>query len=157
MLCEFASLLLYWFVDGCLSAFFKVLTLAVTHIVSHYSFSSNRHCMETAQYLRDKITEAGLTCRLNDLSCTVVLERPMDDKFIKRWQLACEEDIAHVVVMPNVTKTKIDKFVEELVECKDEYGRMKPMRKDGPLMKLQSTSWGGSYVAPTVSDFKEDF
>ena len=118
----------------------------------HYS-----HCMETAQYLRDKITDAGLTCRLNDLSCTVVLERPMDDKFIKRWQLACEEDIAHVVVMPNVTKNKIHKFVEELVECKDEYGRMKPIRSDGPLMKLQSTAWGGSHVTPTVADFKEDF
>ena len=115
------------------------------------------HCMETAQYLRDKITDAGLTCRLNDLSCTVVLERPMDDKFIKRWQLACEEDIAHVVVMPNVTKNKINKFVEELVECKDEYGRMKPIRSDGPLMKLQSTAWGGSHVTPTVADFKEDF
>ena len=153
MLCEFASLFLYWLVVGSLSAFLG------SHICNNsiaYE-NENRHCMETAQYLRDKITEAGLTCRLNDLSCTVVLERPMDDKFIKRWQLACEEDIAHVVVMPNVTKTKIDKFVEELVECKDEYGRMKPMRKDGPLMKLQSTSWGGSYVAPTVSDFKEDF
>eukprot|EP01050_Picozoa_sp_SAG11_P032607 SAG11_NODE_10679_length_812_cov_1.572230_1_plen_100_part_00 len=31
------------------------------------------HCMETATYLRDAITAAGLTCRLNDLSCTVVL------------------------------------------------------------------------------------
>lgn len=115
------------------------------------------HCMETAQYLRDKITDAGLTCRLNDLSCTVVLERPMDDKFIKRWQLACEEDIAHVVVMPNVTKLKIDKFVEELVECKDEFGRMKTARADSPLVKLQSTSWGGTYVAPSVGTFHEDF
>ncbi|KAL7482127.1 hypothetical protein ACHAW6_007822 [Cyclotella cf. meneghiniana] len=114
------------------------------------------HCMETAQYLRDKITAAGLTCRLNDLSSTVVLERPMDDKFIKRWQLACEEDIAHVVVMPNVTRFKIDKFVEELVECKNVYGRMKPVRKESPLMKLESSAWGGQYVAP-VSNFKEDF
>lgn len=113
------------------------------------------HCMETAQYLRDKITEAGLTCRLNDLSCTVVLERPIDDKLIKRWQLACEEDIAHVVVMPNVTKEKIHKFVEELVECREEYGRMKTARKDSPLAKLQSSAWGGSYVAPAVQDFKE--
>jgi hypothetical protein len=111
--------------------------------------------METAQYLRDKITEAGLTCRLNDLSCTVVLERPIDDKLIKRWQLACEEDIAHVVVMPNVTKEKIHKFVEELVECREEYGRMKTARKDSPLAKLQSSAWGGSYVAPAVQDFKE--
>jgi len=111
------------------------------------------HCMETAQYLRDKITEAGLTCRVNDLSSTVVLERPMDDAFIKRWQLACEEDIAHVVVMPNVTKVKIDKFVEELAECKEEYGRMAPVRSDSPLVKLQSSSWGGSYVTPSVGDF----
>ncbi|KAL7506453.1 hypothetical protein ACHAXN_006717 [Cyclotella atomus] len=114
------------------------------------------HCMETAQYLRDKITDAGLTCRLNDLSCTVVLERPMDDKLIKRWQLACEEDIAHVVVMPNVTRFKIDKFVEELVECKDTYGRMQPVRKDSPLTQLASNSWGGRFVAPAVSDLKAD-
>jgi len=115
------------------------------------------HCMETAQYLRDKITKVGLTCRLNDLSSTVVLERPMDDKLIKQWQLACEEDIAHVVVMPNVTKVKIDKFVEELVECKEAFGRMEPVRHDSPLVKLQSSSWGGSCVAPGVGDFKEDF
>lgn len=114
------------------------------------------YCMETAQYLRDKITAEGLTCRLNDLSSTVVLERPMDDKFIKRWQLACEEDIAHVVVMPNVTKVKIDKFVEELVECREEHGRMKPVRAGSPLMQLQSSSWGGTYVAPSVEDFKEE-
>ena len=47
------------------------------------------HCMETAQYLRDKITEAGLTCRLNDLSCTVVLERPIDERrirYISLWK-----------------------------------------------------------------------
>jgi hypothetical protein len=128
--------------------------------ISHPSLFCNlhlhSHCMETAQYLRDKITEAGLTCRLNDLSSTVVLERPMDDAFIKRWQLACEEDIAHVVVMPNVTRFKIDKFVEELVECKNVYGRMAPKRADSPLVKLESSSWGGEYVAP-VSEFKENF
>jgi len=115
------------------------------------------HCMETAQYLRDKITEAGLTCRLNDLSSTVVLERPMDDKVIKRWQLACEEDIAHVVVMPNVTKFKIDKFVEELVECKNKHGRMKPVRADSPLTKLECSSWGGSAVAPVAATFHEEY
>lgn len=113
------------------------------------------HCMETAQYLRNKLTEEGFTCRLNDLSSTVVLERPVDDALIKRWQLACEEDIAHVVVMPNVTRAKIDKFVEELKVCRDEHGRMKAKRKDSPLQKLTSSAWGGSgsVVAP-VGDFK---
>ena len=97
------------------------------------------HCMETARYLRDKLSAAGLTSALNDLSSTVVLERPMDPKFVQRWQLACEEDIAHVVVMPNVTRYKIDKFVEELIECTKSHGRVKPAREDSPLTKLGST------------------
>lgn len=109
--------------------------------------------METARYLRDKITDAGLSCRLNDLSSTVVLERPLDESLIKRWQLACEEDIAHVVVMPNVTAAKIDKFVEELVECKNKHGRIQPAREDSPLSQLSSCAWGGQYVTP-VGDFK---
>jgi len=105
-------------------------------------------CMNTAKYLQQKITSAGLTCRLNDLSCTVVLERPMDDKLIKRWQLACEEDIAHVITMPNVTKDKIDQFVEELIECKEVHGRIQPRRPDSPLTKLSCSSWGGKFVTP---------
>lgn len=111
------------------------------------------HCMETARYLKNELDNAGFTARLNDLSSTVVFERPLDDALIKRWQLACETDIAHVVVMPNVTKEKIDKFVEELVECKDTYGRMKPKSDDSPLSKLASKAWGGDVVAP-VGDLK---
>jgi len=113
------------------------------------------HCMETAQYLRNELTDAGFTARLNDLSSTVVLERPLDDALIKRWQLACEEDIAHVVVMPNVTRSKIDKFVEELIECREKHGRMKAARKESPLSKLACSSWGGNVVAP-VGDFKSE-
>lgn len=109
--------------------------------------------METARYLRRALTTVGFTARLNDLSTTVVLERPMDDALVKRWQLACEEDIAHIVVMPNVTKEKIDKFIEELIECKDKYGRMEAKRKDSPLSRLASKAWGGNVVAP-VGDFK---
>ena len=101
--------------------------------------------METARYLRDKLSDAGFSCRLNNLSSTVVLERPLDDNFIKRWQLACEEDIAHVVVMPNVTRNKIDLFVQELVECKTKFGRIKPVHSDSPLTQLSSSFWGGTF------------
>jgi histidine decarboxylase len=110
--------------------------------------------METARFLLDEITALGLACRLNDLSTTVVLERPMDDKFVKRWQLACEEDIAHVVVMPNVTKDKIQLFVQELKECRDRFGPRQPERAGSPLTQLYSTSWGGRLQ--TVTDLKRD-
>mmetsp|Transcript_16279 Transcript_16279/g.33869 ORF Transcript_16279/g.33869 Transcript_16279/m.33869 type:complete len:270 (-) Transcript_16279:345-1154(-) len=99
------------------------------------------HCIETAKYLRDKLSNAGLSCRLNDLSSTVVLERPVDDVFVKRWQLACEEDIAHVVVMPNVTRNKIDLFVDELLKSANTYGRIEPTRSNSPLKLLESDAW----------------
>ena len=57
-----------------------------------------------AAYLRDELVANGITAQLNDLSSTVVLERPVEEDFVQRWQLACEVDIAHVVAMPNITK-----------------------------------------------------
>ena len=102
--------------------------------------------METAMYLRDKLSHAGISCRLNDLSSTVVLERPVDDAFVKQWQLACEEDIAHVVVMPNVTRNKIDLFVKELSKSMQAHGRIKPKRENSPLKLLESDAWGTANV-----------
>ncbi|VEU39709.1 unnamed protein product [Pseudo-nitzschia multistriata] len=99
------------------------------------------HCIETAKYLRDTLSQAGVSCRLNDLSSTVVLERPVDDSFIKRWQLACEEDIAHVVVMPNVTRNKIDLFVHELLNSFQTHGRIKLAHPNSPLKLLESDAW----------------
>lgn len=94
------------------------------------------HCMDTARYLRDELLSIGVQSSLNDLSTTVVLERPLEEDFIKRWQLACEEDIAHVVVMPNVNRTKVDQFVEELAVSMQQFGRVEPCRIDSPLTKL---------------------
>ena len=39
----------------------------------------------------------------------------MKDEFIKRWQLAWEENITPVVVMSNITKSKIDLSVKEVL------------------------------------------
>jgi glutamate/tyrosine decarboxylase-like PLP-dependent enzyme len=100
-------------------------------------------CLEVAGYLRDQLRAHGLVCRLNDLSSTVVLERPADENFVRRWQLACEEDIAHVVVMPNVTREKVDVFVAEVVASAAAHGRTTPRRDDSPLAMLADRSWGG--------------
>ena len=43
----------------------------------------------------------------------------------------------------NVTRDRIHKFMDELVECREEYDRMKTVRKDSPLAKLQISTWGG--------------
>jgi histidine decarboxylase len=72
-------------------------------------------CVKNSNYLKDLLVEAGIKCMLNDLSCTVVFERPTSQEFIRKWQLACERDVAHVVVMPNVSQDKLKTFVEDLI------------------------------------------
>ncbi|KMT12859.1 hypothetical protein BVRB_4g089510 [Beta vulgaris subsp. vulgaris] len=73
-------------------------------------------CMRNADYLKGRLKEFGVSVMLNKLSNTVVFERPQDEEFIRRWQLACEGNIAHVIVMPHVTIEKLDTFLNELVE-----------------------------------------
>lgn len=58
---------------------------------------------------------------LNELSNTVVFERPSDEDFVRKWQLACEGPIAHAVVMPNVTPEILETFVKELVESRNQW------------------------------------
>ncbi|XP_065044502.1 serine decarboxylase 1-like [Musa acuminata AAA Group] len=86
-------------------------------------------CLRNAHYLKDRLKEAGIGAMLNELSSTVVFERPKDDEFVRRWQLACEGNIAHVVVMPNVNIDKLDSFLEELFQkrsCWYQDGKMPP-------------------------------
>lgn len=45
-----------------------------------------------------------------------------EEDFIRKWQLACEGPIAHVVVMPNVDVDKLEEFVEDLVQSRERYG-----------------------------------
>jgi histidine decarboxylase len=78
-----------------------------------------RRCIENARFLRDLLEQKQVRCMLNPLSSTVVFQRPASDAFIKKWQLACEGDNAHVVVMPNVARTTLEHFVAELLRLKD--------------------------------------
>lgn len=73
-------------------------------------------CLRNAHYLKGRLTSAGIGAMLNELSSTVVFERPQDEEFTRKWQLACQGSIAHVVVMPNITIDKLDDFVDELIE-----------------------------------------
>nr|GMD26533.1 histidine decarboxylase-like [Ipomoea batatas] len=45
---------------------------------------------------------------------TVVFERPHDRDFVRRWQLSCVREMAHVIVMPGVTAEMLDAFFDDL-------------------------------------------
>jgi histidine decarboxylase len=73
-------------------------------------------CLRNAHYLKDRLLDSGIGAMLNELSSTVVFERPQDEEFVRKWQLACQGNIAHVVVMPNITVDKLEDFLSELLE-----------------------------------------
>jgi len=75
-------------------------------------------CLRNAHVLKSMLESAGIRVMLNDLSSTVVFERPEDLDFVRKWQLACEGDVAHVVVMPNIGIDKLQHFVRELIESR---------------------------------------
>ncbi|KAI3436035.1 hypothetical protein D9Q98_002092 [Chlorella vulgaris] len=75
-------------------------------------------CLRNAHLLKSMLERAGVKTMLNELSSTVVFERPREEAFVRKWQLACEGDIAHVVVMPNITIRKLEHFVQELFESR---------------------------------------
>ena len=73
--------------------------------------------MENAKYLVKELRKRNISAFKNSLSSTVIFERP-NEEFVKRWQLACTGDIAHVVVMPSVDKGKLDLFLKEIDNIK---------------------------------------
>lgn len=73
-----------------------------------------QQCLENAQYLLLQLQKINCACMLNNDSNTVVFQKP-SDKLIKKWQLAAQGDLAHIVVMPNISKAKIDQFIDDLL------------------------------------------
>lgn len=69
-------------------------------------------CIELSEYLVGNIPMAWR----NHNSITVIFPKPSQEIIIK-WQLATCEDISHVIVMPHVTKEKLDRFIEDY--CKE--------------------------------------
>ncbi|MBE9004560.1 histidine decarboxylase [Fortiea sp. LEGE XX443] len=71
-------------------------------------------CIQNAQYLFQQLKLREYPCMLNKFSNTVVFQKPCQ-KLIKKWQLATQGNWAHIIVMQNIDRQKIDTFVNELV------------------------------------------
>ncbi|WP_215223746.1 histidine decarboxylase [Echinicola shivajiensis] len=72
------------------------------------------HSLEVAQYCIDELKKIGIEAWSNPGAITVILPK-LSDHIKNKWQLATEDDITHVICMPNVTKEQIDEFVIDLV------------------------------------------
>ncbi|XP_011082256.2 LOW QUALITY PROTEIN: serine decarboxylase-like [Sesamum indicum] len=82
-------------------------------------------CLINSRYLRDRLKKAGINSMLNEMSITVVFERPPDSEFIRHWQLQCLGNMAHVVIMPHVTVEMLDHFLYDLLQKRNIwYGKL---------------------------------
>jgi histidine decarboxylase len=55
----------------------------------------------------------GIDARRNPNSITVVFPEP-EESIRKKWQLASENGMSHIICMPNVTKAQIEAVVAEI-------------------------------------------
>lgn len=76
------------------------------------------HSKEVAQYCKNKLIELGIEAWTNEGAITVVFPKT-SDAIKEKWQLATEEDLTHLICMPNVTKEQIDEFIKDLMKDKE--------------------------------------
>jgi histidine decarboxylase len=70
-------------------------------------------CLEMTLYTIARLEEVGVSAWAHPYSNTVVFPRP-SEKLIKKWHLASQGDISHVILMPGITTKIIDEFVDDL-------------------------------------------
>jgi len=78
--------------------------------------------LRDADYLAARLGDKGLRAWRNPLSNTVFFERP-DQAVMSKYDLAPDESpafgkLAHFIVMPHVTKTLVDAFVDDMGDWK---------------------------------------
>ena len=69
-------------------------------------------CATRAQALTEKLKAIGVPAYCNPFSLTVVFPQP-SEQIVKTYQLACYKGEAHVVVMPNVTASLLERFTND--------------------------------------------
>ena len=80
------------------------------------------HCIDTADYLIDKLQAADVPAWRNEHGVTVVFPRP-SDAIIKKWSLAPEQDIVHIITVGHVTRSMIDDMVVDILDDYRTHGR----------------------------------
>jgi histidine decarboxylase len=76
-------------------------------------------CLKLADYALEQFRQNNWEAWRNTYSNTVVFKRPAEE-CIKKWQLAAYRDIAHIIIMPHITKEFIDTFMHDLQDSEPE-------------------------------------
>lgn len=75
--------------------------------------------LELAEYTETKLKEMGVKAWRNPHAITVVMPQPLEH-LCKKWQLATENGVSHIICMPGLTKKDIDAFLVDLKNSQKE-------------------------------------
>ena len=81
-------------------------------------------CLYRAHWFTNLMLSKGVKAWINHYSITVIFPRP-SDSLIKKWAIATENEISHVIVMPHVTKKLLYEFLEEYLIDMENYNFQK--------------------------------
>ena len=73
-----------------------------------------------AHFLMDLLLGRRISCFRNISANTVVFEKPRSIEFIKKYHLACQAPVSHVVVMPSVGREKLTEFADSFQQLNEE-------------------------------------
>jgi len=82
-------------------------------------------CFELADYTIGRLKEVGHHAWRHRNSVTVVLDRPSAELIVK-WQLAAYQDVAHIMVMPHVSRELVDRLVDDIARDNPDSPRQEP-------------------------------
>jgi len=74
-----------------------------------------RYSLDTAEYAIGRFREHGIKAWRHRNSVTVVFPNP-GARVIGRWQMAPQHDIAHIITLPHVTRSRVDDLIAEVAE-----------------------------------------
>lgn len=72
-------------------------------------------CVLRAASFANRMKQLDVPILHNDSSLTIVFPKP-HDRIVKQFQLACDGDIAHAIVMPNVTDALLARFLSQYMQ-----------------------------------------
>lgn len=70
-------------------------------------------CIEMADYAIEKLKQIGLEAWRNPHALTVVFPRP-PDAVLNKWQIAVQNERAHLITVQSITKQQIDELVDDI-------------------------------------------
>ena len=90
--------------------------LMLWYALEHYGSDGFRalvaRMLDTAEYAVEQFNQHGIAAWRHRNSVTVVFPRPAPEVF-RKWQIAPEGEVAHIITMPHVTRKMVDELVAD--------------------------------------------